>query len=81
MSIEEIEIEELREFAVSASNDGFNAEWVNGALTLNGHESIYDCEVYWEKGNELWKISNLDNKKYSIIIPVGELVYSTGIFY
>ena len=78
MSIEEIENDELREFAEAARENGFSVDNENGILSLKDHKVHYDFEVIPSYKEGSWEIRNLDTEE-NISVPFGELHYSNGM--
>jgi len=80
MSIDEIQVEELKRFAQKAKSNGWNVTFKWGILYLTGHELHPDLSVSWEKGGESWKLLNKAESK-SNIVPVGGLRYPNSIHF
>jgi hypothetical protein len=80
MSIEDIEIPELKEFAQEADENGWDVDFTSGILNLSNHSMHQDISVCWKKGNESWSILKKDDKQENIV-AVDNLEYPSSILF
>ena len=80
MGIENIENEELKQFAKKAGENGWDIEYKSGILYLSNHKLHSDISVCWEKGNISWSLLKKEENKKSVV-PINELNYPSSIFF
>lgn len=79
MSIDDIQIDELRKFAKNAQSNGCNVTFDgDGILKITDHKFIPDASIFWDKAHSAYRIKN-NEEEISDTIPVGKLNYPGSI--